>query len=79
MGVSVGGHSRANISHMFYIRMVYVWYEIDQCKKLYTLSDFENEKPTFIDANHAFWESEPKFQNLIPKNWTKSWILPESA
>ena len=29
-------------------------YEIDQRKKLNTLSDFENQTPTHMDATHAF-------------------------
>ena len=32
-------------------------YKIDQRKKLNTLSDFENQKPTHIGAAHAFFKN----------------------
>ena len=40
-------------------------YEIDQHKKLNTLSDFENQKPTPIGAAHAFSKIERNFQKSI--------------
>ena len=45
----------------------YSIYEIDQRKKLNTLSDFENQKPTHIDATHAFSKTLKNFQNRIPR------------
>ena len=43
----------------------YFIYEIDQRKKLNTLSDFENQKPTHIGAAHAFEKIERHFQKSI--------------
>ena len=43
----------------------YSMYEIDQRKKLNTLSDFENQKPTPIGAAHAFSKIERNFQKSI--------------
>ena len=45
----------------------YFIYEIDQRKKLNTLGDFENQKPTHIDATHAFSKILKNFQNRIPR------------
>ena len=45
----------------------YFIYEIDQRKKLNTLSDFENQTPTHIDATHAFSKILQNFQNRIPR------------
>ena len=43
----------------------YSIYEIDQRKKLNTLSDFENQKPTPIGAAHAFSKIDRNFQKSI--------------
>jgi len=42
-------------------------YEIDQRRKLNTLSDFENQKPTHIGAAHAFPKIERNFKKSIPQ------------
>ena len=49
------------------INTPYFIYEIDQRKKLNTLGDFENQKPTHIDATHAFSKILKNFQNRIPR------------
>ena len=43
----------------------YSIYEIDQRKKLNTLSDFENQTPTHIGATHAFSKILQNFESRI--------------
>ena len=49
------------------INTPYFIYEIDQREKLNNLGDFENQKPTHIDATYAFSKFPKNFQNRIPR------------
>ena len=46
-------------------------YQNDQCNKVNTLGDFENETPTYISTTHAFSKVRENFQNRIPRELDK--------
>ena len=56
----------------------YSIYEIDQRKKLNTLSDFENQKPTHIGAAHAFSKIERNFQKSISQGIGSKFWYPQN-
>ena len=56
----------------------YSIYEIHQRKKLNTLSDFENQKPTHIGAAHAFLKIERNFQKSISQGIGSKFRYPQN-
>ena len=44
-------------------------YKNDQCNKINSHGDFEDETPTYLGAAHVILKVEQKFQN---RNWTKT-------
>ena len=51
-------------------------YQNDQCNKVNTLGDFENETPTYISTTHAFSKIRENFHNRIPRESDKNFDIP---
>ena len=51
-------------------------YKNDQRKKIHTFKDYENKKPTHMDATHAISKSERNFQNRFPRELDENFDTP---